>query len=548
MSTRSPAPSGHTLARARSFANAIASGCAVMLVVACSAPSDSDVPASRAGDATGATPRPTWIFTSDEAFDAAEVPAYAGDHGEVYSRIDQDLDEHVAQLQRWVRQRSISAQDDGIREMAELVVGDLRSLGFQEVELVETDGHPGVWGYYDAGAERTLMVYMMYDVQPVEENWRIDDPFAGQLVDLDIGTVLMARGATNQKGPERAFLNALDAILAVHGTLPVNLMVVAEGEEELGSPHFDQVVAPYLDRLRTADGAFFPMNIQQVNGEASLNLGVKGIVYFELEARGGPHGGPRGAEIHGSYKAIVDSPTLRLVNALASMTTPDGNTILVPGYYDAIEGPDESAQRLINGLVRDSTFDRQREVLDVARWVDGLEGRDAVVRHLFEPTLNVDGLWSGYTGEGVKTILPHVATAKVDSRLPPGLEPDTALALIRRHLDEQGYDDIEMRIMSRYPAAHSDVDAPFVQVAIGVLNKYGASPSVSPWLAGSAPFYQFTRVLGLPFVFGGLGHGTGAHAPDERMLIHPAEGTGAAGLADVEKSYVDMLYALAGEG
>jgi acetylornithine deacetylase/succinyl-diaminopimelate desuccinylase-like protein len=169
-----------------------------------------------------------------------------------------------------------------------------------------------------------------------------------------------------------------------------------------------------------------------------------------------------------------------------------------------------------------------------------------VVRYLFEPTLNVDGMWSGYTGEGVKTILPHVATAKIDSRLPPGLEPDSALAMIRRHLDERGFDDLDIRLMSGYPAAHSPVDAELVQLAIGVLRKYGVEPNVSPWLAGSAPFYQFTRVLGLPFVFGGLGHGSGAHAPNERMLIHPAAGTGAAGLADVEKSYVDMLYALAG--
>jgi acetylornithine deacetylase/succinyl-diaminopimelate desuccinylase-like protein len=502
------------------------------------------VPDARPASAPHDDPRPTWTFTTAEAFDAASIPPYAGDHAEVYARIDADLDAHVAHLQRWVRQRSISAQNDGIREMAALVADDLRELGFAEVELVETDGHPGVWGYYDAGAPRTLMVYMMYDVQPVEENWRIDDPFAGELVELDMGTVLMARGATNQKGPQRAFLNAVDAILRVHGTLPVNLMVVAEGEEELGSPHFHQVLEPYLDRLRTADAAFFPMNLQNVEGRAALNLGVKGILYFEIEARGGDHGGPVDAEIHGSYKAIVDSPALRLVNAIASMTTADGNTVTVPGYYDAVRGPGESEQRLINGLAREGTLQGVRESLGIVRWIDGLEGRDAIVRLLFEPTLNVNGMWSGYTGVGVKTILPHVATAKMDSRLPPGLEPDHAIALIRAHLDDQGYDDIEIRVMSGYPAANSPVDAEIVRTSIAVLNKYGARPTVSPWLAGSAPFYQFTRVLGLPFVFGGLGHGSGAHAPDERMLIHPAEGTGAAGLADVEKSYVDILFGL----
>lgn len=492
-------------------------------------------------------PRPDYRFTTDEAFDAATIPAYAGRHETVYAQIDQDLEAHIGELQRWVRQRSISAQDDGIREMAELLAADLRELGFAEVDLVETDGHPGVFGFFDAGADKTLMVYMMYDVQPIESNWRIADPFAGELVETELGTVLMARGATNQKGPQRAFLNAVQSILKVDGNLPVNLAVVAEGEEELGSTHFDQVLAPYAERLRKADGAFFPMNLQARDGSVALSLGVKGIVYFELESRGGAWGGPSAAEIHGSMKAVVDSPALRLVNAIASMTSPDGNTILIDGYYDSIRGPSEDEQRLINGLAATGRFDRQRESFSVARWIDDAEGRDALMRYLFDPTLNINGMWSGYTGPGGKTILPHKATAKIDSRLPPGLEPEEVWTMFRAHLDAHGFDDIEIvQIEGRgYPAASSPVDSPIVRQAISVFNKYGHTPAVSPWLAGSAPFYQFTRNLGLPFVFGGLGHGAGAHAPNEYMLIHPAEGVGAAGLAEVEKSYVDLLYALA---
>lgn len=494
--------------------------------------------------AAHAAPPQRWTLETDEAFDASAVPAYAGDHAEVYARIDADLDRHIAELQRWVRQRSISAQDDGIREMAELVAQDLRDLGFVDVALVETPGHPGVFGFYDAGAAKTLMVYMMYDVQPVDPDWRIDDPFAGELVEHELGTVLMARGATNQKGPQRAFLNAVEAIIKVHGTLPVNLFVVAEGEEELGSPNFDAVLAPYLERLKTADGAFFPMNLQNPRGEADLNLGVKGILYFELESQGGDWGGPSTAVIHGSFKALVDSPALRLVQAIASMTSRDGNTITIPGYYDAIRGPTLAEQRLINGLAARWDQARLRAAFGVSRWIDGVDGVDAVLRYLFAPTLNINGIWSGYTGEGGMTILPHKATAKMDSRLPPDLEPEDALAMIRGHLDAEGFGDLVIRPQSGYPAANSPVEAPIVQVAIGVLNKYGATPTVSPWLAGSAPFHQFTRTLGLPFVFGGLGHGSGAHAPDEYMLIHPAEGVRAAGLAEVEKSYVDMLYAL----
>jgi acetylornithine deacetylase/succinyl-diaminopimelate desuccinylase-like protein len=277
-----------------------------------------------------------------------------------------------------------------------------------------------------------------------------------------------------------------------------------------------------------------------------MSLGVKGILYLEMEARGGSGGGPQSAEIHGSYKAIVDAPAIRLVQALATLTSPDGNTILIPGYYDGVRPPTADEQRLINAMVGTWNDTLQQRGLGVSRWIDDATGRDAILRYLYDPTFNIDGMWSGYTGEGTKTILPHIATAKVDSRLPVGLSADTALALIRRHLDAKGFADIEIRKLSGYPAAQTELDTDLVRAAIGVFRKYGVTPSVSPRLAGSAPFYQFTERLGLPLVFAGLGHGSGAHAPNEYMLIHPDEGSRIAGLAEIEKAYVDLLFALAG--
>ena len=484
-------------------------------------------------------------FTTGERFDARSVPAYTGDHTAVYGHIQEHLPEHIAQLQRWVRQPSVSAQSVGIREMAEILRADLESLGFQETAIVPTDGHPGVFGWYDAAAPRTLLLYMMYDVQPVEPaDWRVP-PFAGELVEHDLGTVLMARGAVNQKGPERAFLNALSAIIATEGRPPVNLFVAAEGEEELGSPHYLQVVEPYAERLRTAAGAFFPMPAQNPAGLATMSLGVKGIAYWEFSAAGGAHGGPARAEIHGSYKAIVDSPVWRLVEALASLVSADGNTILVPGYHDSVRPPSEEEQRLINGMVETWDEETLKQTFGVARWVDGLSGRDALVRLLCEPTLNIDGIWAGYTGEGTKTILPHRATAKVDSRLVPDQTPDEALRLIRAHLDAQGFTDIHIREMGCYPPAQTSVSSSLVQAAIGVCNKYGHPPLVQPRLAGSAPFYVFTDRLGLPMVPGGIGHGAGAHAPDEYLVIEPRSGSRIAGLAAMEMAYADLLFALA---
>jgi acetylornithine deacetylase/succinyl-diaminopimelate desuccinylase-like protein len=498
---------------------------------------------SKPGDAVT---RPIYELATTEAYNFESIQPYADDHSAVYDYIDTHLEQHVSALQRWVRQPSISAQNVGIQEMAEMLRQDLSDLGFKEAELVPTDGHPGVWGYYDAGADKTLVIYLMYDVQPVNpEDWE-SPPFDGAIIDHELGRVLMARGATNQKGPQRALLNALESIIAVEGNLPVNIMVAAEGEEELGSPHYPQIIDAYEDRLREADGVLFPFNSQSPDGKINMILGVKGILYFEMIATGGDWGGPSKAEIHGSYKAMVDSPVWRLIKALSSMTSPDGNTILVPDYYDGVLPPTVEESMLINAGIENRDDAQLQDLLAVDHWIDNKTGTDAVIELLYQPTLNIDGIWGGYTGEGVKTILPHQASAKVDSRLPPGLDPDEALDKIRRHLDASGFADIELRKLSAYPAAQTSVEAPAVQAAISVFSKYASEITVQPRVAGSAPFFQFTDRLGLPLVPTGMGFGTGAHAPNEIMLIEPGPGTNAVGLADIEKAYVDFVYALAG--
>ncbi len=242
--------------------------------------------------------RPVFTVTTEESFDSGSIAAYTGNHEEIYDFIDSNLDRHLEYIRRWVRQPSISAQNVGMHEMATLFVDDLRELGFQEAEIVPTDGHPGVWGYYDAGADKTLALYMMYDVQPVNrDQWQVD-PFAATLVDTEHGLVLMARGARNQKGPQRAFLNAVEAILAVHDRLPVNLMITVDGEEEIGSVHFSQVIDKYVDRLKGSVGVLYPWTSQNGEGKIQIILGSKGLLYFELQATGNEVlGGPQNQAI-----------------------------------------------------------------------------------------------------------------------------------------------------------------------------------------------------------------------------------------------------------
>ena len=493
--------------------------------------------------------RPEPKLTTSAAFDASTIAPYRGDHPKIYAYIDGHQPEHLAALQRWLRQPSISAQSVGITEMAAMVRDDLKSLGFQETEIVPTAGHPGVFGWYDAKAKKTLVVYLMYDVQPVEvDAWQVK-PFDGALVDTALGKVLMARGAQNQKGPERAFFNTLESIIAVDGKLPVNLLVIAEGEEELSSPHMPDLVAKYESRIKASNpvGVFFPMNTQDATGAVSLFLGVKGLVYFELEAKGDDKGGPTRSEVHGSYRALIDSPVLRLTQAIASMTSPDGNTILVDHYYDAIRPPNDEEQRLYNAMLPawSAQEGMLRQGLGAKKWIDGWTGLQSLLHQLQDTTLNVDGIWGGYSGPGPKTILPHKATAKMDSRLVPNQTPEEALRLIREHLDRHGFDDLEIRLLGGYPPAQSSIGSPMIRTGIGVYNKYSLAPSIAPRLAGSAPYYLFTQRLGLPMLAGGIGHGAGAHGPNEYLVVEPKAGSKVAGLAQMEKFYADLIYAFA---
>jgi acetylornithine deacetylase/succinyl-diaminopimelate desuccinylase-like protein len=481
-----------------------------------------------------------------DGYDAASVPPYEGDHATVHRYIDDHLEQHVDQLRSWLRQPSISATGEGIDEMARLVRDDLQALGFQEADLVPTSGHPGVWGFYDAGAAKTLMLYLMYDVQPADPSEWLAPPFEARIVDNELGSVVMARGAVDMKGPERALLNAIEAVVRVEGTLPVNLMVVVEGEEELGSPNLPEMINRYEDRLRTCDGVLFPFASQDAQGATSLTLGVKGLVYVDLVARGGEAGGPKGADIGGALKVLVDSPAWRLVQALASLTSADGNAVELEGFYDSVRAPSEEELRLAAGMLR-GWKPMERTMKDqhaVGRWVDDAEGSESLTRYLFDPCLNLDGVGSGWTGPGVQTIVPHSASAKVDARLVPDQSPEAVVEGLRRHLDDHGFDDIEMHVLAAYPPAQVSVDEPIVQAAIGVFNRYGHVPAIAARTAGSAPWSCFTDRLGLPIVHGGLGHGAGAHAPNEYFVIDPKADSCVAGLAEVEKAYVDMLYAL----
>lgn len=213
-----------------------------------------------------------------------------------------------------------------------------KGLGCKDARLVETSGNPVVYGFYDADAEKTVIIYMMHDTQPVDEPGWIVPPLERHVVETKpFGKCLVARGAINTKGELGAFLNACESIKAVGEEIPLNLIFVAEGEEELGSRHLPEFINKYMDKLKEADAVFFPTADQDEKGKVQMTLGVKGIVYFELELNGKSWGyGPTEFDIHRSNKAWVDSPALRMIQALSTLTTKDGNKALVKGLYENV--------------------------------------------------------------------------------------------------------------------------------------------------------------------------------------------------------------------
>jgi len=465
------------------------------------------------------------------------------DRKKVFNYIDKHYSDHVRKLQEFVRQPSISAENRGVRECAELVKQYFADLGCRDARLVETSGYPVAFGTYDAGADKTIIVYFMYDTQPVDDpGWTVP-PLEGKIVDLKpFGKCLVARGAINTKGALRAFLNACESIKAAGEEIPVNLMLVAEGEEELGSRHLPEFINKYIKQLKKTDAVFFPSADQDQKGKAMMGLGFKGIVYFELELDGKSWGhGPTEFDIHGSLKAIVDSPTWRMIQALGTMTSKDGNKVLIDGFYDNVLPPSKEDAKLLTKLEKTVDEVSLKEMIRVEKFIDDVHGKQALLKYLYSPTLNIDGIWSGYIGPGSKTVLPHKITAKVDVRLVPNMTVQEVLPKIRKHLDKHGFREIRIvELEEGYSWAKTSIKEPAAQAVVKTYKEFGFEPEIWPHMAGSAPFCMFNREpLNLPFVSGGIGHGARAHAPDEYIVVEEGGPTG--GLRMLEKSYAAML-------
>jgi acetylornithine deacetylase/succinyl-diaminopimelate desuccinylase-like protein len=431
------------------------------------------------------------------------------DMKKVDAAIKKQLDHTLDDLKRLCAQPSVAAQNLGMEECAELVKEMLIARGF-EAQILPTDGHPVVFAERKGRSEKTLLFYNHYDVQPPEplELWETP-PFEPTIRDGKI----YARGVSDDKGHFLCRLAAIDAILDVEGELPCNVKFLVEGEEEIGSVNLRPFIEDHTDLL-AADACVWEFGYVNDEGVPIQYAGLRGICYVELSVQSATrdsHSGTGGS--------IFPNAAWRLTWALNTLKTPDEH-IRLPGFYDKVVPPTPRDLELLENLP-----DPRPEFLEqygVDRFVKDIQTAPDLRREqIFSPTCTICGLTSGYQGPGSKTVLPAEARAKVDFRLVPDQDPQEVLLQLRNHLNDEGFEDIEVTFLGGEPPGRTDPEDPFLQLVVeSARDVYGVPMLIQPMSGGSGPNHAFIHLLKVPVATAGVGYpGTNAHAPNENLVI-----------------------------
>lgn len=425
--------------------------------------------------------------------------------------LDQHTGDAQALLEQLCRQPSVTAQNYGTAEMAELMEWLLQQTGFQTKRLTTEGAPPVIFGELPGRSPYTILLYNHYDVQPAEpyDLWQTP-PYEPAVRDGK----LYARGSSDNKGEIAARLAAIRAWRAVHGELPITLHWMIEGEEEVGSPHFGAIAEKYADVLQ-ADGCFWEGGSFTADDRPILTLGTKGLLYVQLDVE------CLGSDAHSGNASQLPSAAWRLVQALATLKDADGR-VRIRGFYDDALLPSEA--QLAALADQPDTDEQIRETFKAKEFLGGATGYERRVKAAFDPTCNIAGLLSGYTGEGTKTVLPGKAMAKIDFRLVPNQRPGDILEKLQAHLHAGGYDDIKITVFSSAEPLVTPIEHPLVQRLIAIAQSFdGKKPVINPIIGGTLPFLgdlqRFVGVPGLAVPGNATYWASGAHAPNEHIRL-----------------------------
>lgn len=429
------------------------------------------------------------------------------DLSDVFSWIDQHADLSLERLIDYLRRPSISAYGEGIGEVAEYIANVMRQIGL-DTHILPTSGCPMVFGEYVLDPSKpTVLLYGHYDVQPPDplELW-ISPPFEPTIRDGR----LYARGVGDNKGQHFAQLMALEALLACRGSLPCNVKVLLEGEEEIGSPHMPEFMREHRDLLQ-ADLVIISDGPVYENGQSIIGFGVRGVLDIELRARGANR------DLHsGNWGGIVPNPLWTLVHLLATMKN-DRGEVTIDGFYDNVLPLTALEQMALMALPVD--VEQVKRTLDISH-LDEPQERGYAERLSGWPTLTINGIHGGYGGPGSKTVLPHEAVAKCDIRLVEAQTAGDILAKVKAHVQRYA-PEVEVISHGAMDPSKTPLDSPYtIPLRQAIVAAQGAEPLLVPSVGGSLPNYVFTKTLGIPaFSVPYANADQSNHAPNENMEI-----------------------------
>jgi len=423
--------------------------------------------------------------------------------------VESNADEYIGWLTEACSLSSMAGDDDGLESMSQWVEDRLTHAGARARRLPYPGAPDAILGELGTG-DRTLLIYDHYDVQPVDplDLWN-SKPFEP---DIREGK-FFARGAADNKGDLTARLAALEVYQEVHGELPVQVKFLVEGEEEVGSKHFETLITTYRNDL-SADGCIWEGHGIDHKGRPSLVLGAKGLAYVELTYQG------LNDDQHSSVAAYAPSPVWRFLEALSTLRDERGR-VLIDGFYDDVVTPDEADVAMLEAYPLEEEAERER--LGIDQFINADTGLELKRRIFFEPTCNIAGIAAGFTVPGLsKTVLPKEVLAKLDMRLVPDQDPDDVVAKLRKHLQTRGFGDIHVTQMSMEHPVRSRGDSLIAKAAVAAADDaFDHEPTVAPMMIGTGPMYPVAHLLGIPTVSpaGVARPDSNLHAPNENVRI-----------------------------
>ena len=428
------------------------------------------------------------------------------------ARFDRYVDRHARgfaeRLQALCRMPSVAARGTGMRAMVEAVEQAMQRVGIGTQLFKMGTGYPIIYG--ECGSGPTYLVYGHYDVQPVGHltDWTVG-PFSGSILDGK----LYARGAANSKGDLLARLVAVEAYQKTFGKLPISLRFIVEGEDGLGSPNLFKFTSEHTDLL-AAKGCLWDEGYRDTKERPVISLGFKGITFLELRAHGAR------ADLHSKWGAIVPNPAWRLVQALATITSPKG-VITIDGFSSHLAPINADDAEALKAIELDEVG--LKKEFRIAGWVRSMKGPALVKEHIFGPTCTICGIQTGHTDAGAKTVLPSSAMARLDFRLVPDLTPSLVLELLRAHLDLRGFKDIEIIELGSAPLAKASATSRVARSVIEpAIEVYGIAPLVYPMDPSSGPVGAVCGVSSpaTPVASFGVSYaGSNPHGPDENIRL-----------------------------